>query len=461
MAVVKNPLSSDIAGDDIDQVAKIDAVDLNAEMSEFGKVQRAVGRWFATEDGSSSPQFRVAQLSIVLAAFAHLFDYGVEGDAKYVGRELDDFSSGSQTLMWVSMFGASVAFLCLLPILSSVQRALKTGGELDQLGAGTVKISADAARTLKRWRMVTNVFGALFMVVGSAFFVQSIMELITGIDLMGRNDDDADGALSAQYSLSLSLFIIHGIAVTLVGFWPTMLTGSALARDAISEVQHKLLHTDPRDKQAWDRDVAGPALALDKVMKKLSMGWSNGLLGAAGFCWGNAMNAFCRAINTEYSFSSDEFRGEPEGTMRAGKLRMTVFMTLLPLLLAFDVAKVSSQCDLLMSSINIVRMRTGEECNERITWLETSLMRLHHGQGLGFLMAGVVVDKRTLRNAFAAMVGAMSTVITALLALSSTHRRRESCHLSDPQLAAIQSVVSSFNASSCAYNVSLDTIMEM
>ena len=138
VGVVSNPLSSDIAGDDVDQVVKIDAVDLNAETSEFGKVQHALGRWFATDDGSSSPQFRFAQLSIVLAAFAHLFDYGVEGDAKFVGRELHDFSSGSQTLMWVSMFGASVAFLCLLPILSSVQRALKTGGELDQLGAGTV-----------------------------------------------------------------------------------------------------------------------------------------------------------------------------------------------------------------------------------------------------------------------------------------------------------------------------------
>jgi hypothetical protein len=428
-------------------------------MSEFGKAQRAIGRWFATDDGSPSPQYRFAQLSVVLGAGAHLFDYGVAGDAKWVGRELDDFSSGSQTLMWVSMLSASVGLLCVLPILHSAQRALKAGGELDQLGAGTVKISEKAARTLTRWRMATTAFGALFLLIGFVFSAKSIVELATGIDLIDGEDDDDNGALSPQYGLCLGLFIIHGIPVSLVGFWPTMLTGSALARDAISEVQHKLLHTDPNDKEAWDRDVAGPALALDETMKKLSTGWSAGLMGAAGSCWGQAVNSFCRAINTEYSFSSDEFRGNPEGTARAEKLRSTVFLTLLPLLLALDVAKVSSQCDLLMSSINLVRIRSGEECNERITWLEMSLMRLHHGQGLGFLMAGIVVDKKTLRNALVAMIGAMSTIITALLALNSTHRRRESCDLSSPQLAAVQAVVSSFNTSSCAYNVSLDTIM--
>jgi hypothetical protein len=30
----------------------------------------------------------------------------------------------------------------------------------------------------------------------------------------------------------------------------------------------------------------------------------------------------------------------------------------------------------LMSTLNAVRIRSGEECNDRITWLETSLMRM-------------------------------------------------------------------------------------
>ena len=41
-----------------------------------------------------------------------------------------------------------------------------------------------------------------------------------------------------------------------------------------------------------------------------------------------------------------------------------------------------------MSTLNAVRVRNGEECNERITWLETSLMRLNYNQGLGFVVAG-------------------------------------------------------------------------
>ena len=47
-------------------------------------------------------------------------------------------------------------------------------------------------------------------------------------------------------------------------------------------------------------------------------------------------------------------------------------------------------------------------------------MRLHHGQGLGFAVLGIVVDRRMLRNAAVAMVGGLSTGIAALLALSET-----------------------------------------
>ena len=65
-------------------------------------------------------------------------------------------------------------------------------------------------------------------------------------------------------------------------------------------------------------------------------------------------------------------------------------------------------------------------------------MRLNYNQGLGFVVAGthfrhttahiilrrvasragVVVDKKTLRNALITIAGSMSTAITALLALS-------------------------------------------
>ena len=86
-------------------------------------------------------------------------------------------------------------------------------------------------------------------------------------------------------------------------------------------------------------------------------------------------------------------------------------------MLTMDVAMTSSKCDVLMSTLNSVRIRSGEEANDRITWLEMSLANLHHGQGLGFTIGGAVVDKRTLRVAFFALFGGLSSIVTALLAL--------------------------------------------
>jgi len=69
-----------------------------------------------------------------------------------------------------------------------------------------------------------------------------------------------------------------------------------------------------------------------------------------------------------------------------------------------------------MSTLNDVRIRFGEESNDRITWLEMGLKNLHHGQGLGFTIAGAVADRRTLRVALIALFGGLS-ILTALLAL--------------------------------------------
>ena len=69
------------------------------------------------------------------------------------------------------------------------------------------------------------------------------------------------------------------------------------------------------------------------------------------------------------------------------------------------------------------------------------------------------------RNALVALTGALSTLVTALLALSSAHRPSGSedaaCALSDSQIAAIQGVVRTFSNSTCAYNISLDSILDM
>ena len=80
------------------------------------------------------------------------------------------------------------------------------------------------------------------------------------------------------------------------------------------------------------------------------------------------------------SFSVDSTRGDELGTHRNKQLLNLPLLVPLPLLLTMDVAMTSSKCDVLMSTLNSVRIRFGEESNPRISRLEMSLKNLHHGQ---------------------------------------------------------------------------------
>eukprot|EP01052_Picozoa_sp_SAG31_P042295 SAG31_NODE_6676_length_1929_cov_2.510929_3_plen_98_part_00 len=92
-------------------------------------------------------------------------------------------------------------------------------------------------------------------------------------------------------------------------------------------------------------------------------------------------------------------------------------------------------------------------------------MRLHHGQGLGFIVLGTVVDRRVLRNVAFAMAGGLSTGITALLALSETgdptsnSNSHEVCgadSINAAQLAALATF--RLGNQSCVYNISVNGV---
>eukprot|EP01043_Picozoa_sp_COSAG02_P035064 COSAG02_NODE_2488_length_8701_cov_25.089630_6_plen_174_part_00 len=170
-----------------------------------------------------------------------------------------------------------------------------------------------------------------------------------------------------------------------------------------------------------------------------------------------------------YSFSVDMSKGNPLGTHRDKQLLNLPLLVPLPLLLTMDVAMTSSRCDELMSTLNSVRMWFGEEKNERITWLEMSLKNLHHGQGLGFTIGGIVVDRRTLRVTFFALFGGVSSVLTALLALrAEPPEEKQDIHgkaicseeLQAAAVAALRAVMAGRNAT-CAFNMTLDDAIAM
>ena len=94
--------------------------------------------------------------------------------------------------------------------------------------------------------------------------------------------------------------------------------------------------------------------------------------------------------------------------------------------------------------------------------LEIALTSLNRAQGLGLVLAGGVVDLRTLKKAGSAIVSGAITISALLLGLSVDRRistTAGACAVSDAQRSVIQAVMQA-NASMCSYyNVTLDEVL--
>ena len=88
--------------------------------------------------------------------------------------------------------------------------------------------------------------------------------------------------------------------------------------------------------------------------------------------------------------------------------------------------------------------------------------RQNKGQGLGFKVAGKVVDKPYLAKVAGQLYGGLATVVTTLLALAATSPTPavgvSECALSAAQAGSIRAGMAQRNAS-CAYNMSLGSIL--
>lgn len=273
-----------------------------------------------------------------------------------------------------------------------------------------------------------------------------------------------------------------------------MRTGSSLCRDATVEVIKNVKVTSPEDESEWEEKVNRPALALRKKFDLLSNGWSVGLVGMAGLCWLNALAFFTKALNEPYLAGIEAALGAPPGGPRIFNLVSTIILALLPFPLAADIAYTSSFCDHLMSELNEVRANYGPEFHLKIRCLEITLEKLvpalppypptaatrcpsclcvlgsplgalqNSGQGLGFVLGSVVIDKRSLNSAAVKLIGALSTLFSLLLGLQEQETVTKAagaglCLPSPVQVGSIRAAMAERNMS-CVYNMTLSNILD-
>jgi len=110
-----------------------------------------------------------------------------------------------------------------------------------------------------------------------------------------------------------------------------------------------------------------------------------------------------------------------------------------------------------MQELNCARIRCGHESHLQLACLEKALNGLNAGQGLGFTVSGLVLDKKSLALGLG---GGASTLATALLAFGDdtpvSSVGTAACALSAEHTGLIRGFA--LNAS-CSYNVTINEVL--
>lgn len=336
---------------------------------------------------------------------------------------------------WKLMTGLlTVTFPLLSLITPGLRRVTAARGHLERLGAGTIKTGSVGARKVRRW-------GAFLSAVAAGFIVGSVGTF----------------ALGKEIGSKLFTFVLLTIPGIVSAWWLTLKMASYLVQDSIIETRKQMRRCTPGSKE-WSAEVIPKTLTLiHDVLPTLSEGWSVGLVWCFIAMWTLATAFVVGALNYELPM-----------------LLVALFFGSVPLLLSLDVAQASSDCDTLTIMLNTkragilsgredlvshsadqssARLENGDSSEESITvtnpvtydpsttlgsdsqsaddsidqmtqlaaldQIERLLDRCNNQAGLGFVVGGKVVDRRTLKTIFVGMVSLVSTVFPVLVALSS------------------------------------------
>jgi hypothetical protein len=445
--------------------------DSDAVTSVFHPEQRKIGALLSTADGGSSPLCYAVQAAC--AGMAVMNFIGVaQMQAKKAGMAQPNM------LLYISAVLNGLTWLPLALIVGSARDALRSGGALDQLKVGEVKIGAKDSSTLSKWRMVLGVFSALWLLLALVCFATAII---------GREffiDDD----MTQRFRFTNVLGgVIFGavLPVAFSGWMHSMFTASYLCRDDVIEVVKNINSADPTSEE-WEERVAQPALGLIEKIVLLSDGWSGGLVGFGGFFWLWALGCLTLAINPQYC---EGIPGQHDVN-----LVTSVIVALFPFPLFFLIADTSTWCDNLMDALNEARIKHGLGSHSKIMWLEAALNKLvrlpfaneasfarrlrlltphralclqNRGQGLGFVLLGAelgtVIDKKTLKNCFVRLYSYLGILVAALQALNTAAvAGGELCALSAKQRDGIQAAANTIldgRDSSCSYSMTFESIL--
>ena len=163
----------------------------------------------------------------------------------------------------------------------------------------------------------------------------------------------------------------------------------------------RAVQSRPDTAERWEREVAVPIRRLIGTMELLTSGYGRMLLidvfilsppmlvAMTSMFLSPMLDGLGHGVAGEYT---------PFAIRGVNVFMITIFATA-PFFKAMGPAEVSTACDDLKEELNLIRLETlDQEADMRVTLLERAMQNVNHGQGIGFKVAGVVVDVKMLNK---------------------------------------------------------------
>lgn len=348
------------------------------------------------------------------------------------------------------------ATYCVMPILLfSLRHVTRVDGALVQLGVGEAKISERDNQRLKCWLLPLAVVSLPWIFIGVAVFV--VLGVVGSTAMSDTNKEwlppPGETTLTHQQRIrALTNGVVFAVITPLGCAWYLALKQASIhVSNEIVETR-RLIATTAATSTAWDAEVVPAVQKLVKhTLPILSRGFGLGLLAVAVSSWFAALGQFCMFLDdpSDWAFT----------------MVQAMLFGCAPLLVALDVAGASSDCDSIGTSLNNKRGENMKlEVDASVQLLERHLDRLNRLQGLGFVVAGKVLDRTTVRNAFIAMSSMLGTIVPIVLALqqsaAATVNGGEACALTAAQVQRVRAAMLEHNTS-CHYdNVTIGSVLQ-
>jgi hypothetical protein len=365
------------------------------------------------------------------------------------GRVADPhFMTPLRKLAWAFNGVGCVALVGVVPSLRRIADSEGPGGgALAALGAGTRTVAARASRTvgtrtvatqpldLANWVRLATLATVLLAVTKWATLLTSAASAALG-----------DCLFSGSVLPDLGRAVSEGtLAPLLIVWYLTLKMAAALAAHRVATLRRKVAGCDIQAPE-WESEVVLEAQALiNDTFPTLSLGWGPGAIALCAATLAYAGSELCFSLNSATA-----------ATMVERMVGVAAY-TCVPLLVLWDLAAAGSECDLLTKGLNEKRIADpSDEAHAKIYKLEVMLNQLNKKQGLGFVLAGTVLDKAYFFGLITKLCGLIVTLIGSLLALrpdEAAAAARSCSSLTEAQEAGIKAW--GLLNTSCTYNITI------